>query len=31
VRSANFDQLKSERFDLGEDAVQRCLIGERSR
>jgi hypothetical protein len=26
VRSANFDQLESERLDLGDDAVERCLM-----
>jgi hypothetical protein len=31
VRSANFDQLESERLDLGDDAAERCLIGQRSR
>jgi hypothetical protein len=29
--AANFDQLDSERLDLGEDAVERCLVGQRSR
>jgi hypothetical protein len=31
VHSANFDQLESERLDLDEHAVERCLIGQRSR
>jgi len=30
VHAANFDQLESERLDLGEDAVERCLIGQRA-